>query len=245
MQDSNSKSQIQNRSLLKTLIVFTFIIAAITGAYLYNQKQENNTNSSNNSDQLGQKISGPTTVFYTKTVPIREKTQVRIKYIPPTGHSRIWLETGKKDNEPSVKVMVYHKQLNDLDYPVVQNDDYSLFQKEKLYNSVEDFIKNPPNTGKILLGPVVYNNKVIDTQKDNVEIMPNHIPEDVDYILTTFHKPYVEGNHFVFDRIMDTTNVSITNGEITWYLNAPGANEENPFYLNGVEVNFRQPYNIN
>lgn len=229
-------------------VVLLFLIVLITlSAIFYNISKNKDVKNSNNQNEENaiQKIPSEMAYFRTEVENIRVKTEVKIKYRLPEKQSAVWFGffPDKDINRPVY--LINHPIFNDLNWEKVDNSEYTLFQRSKNYDSVEEFLSNPPIDKKIIVDSVIYEYGVLKT--DNVLKLENdffEIGDDIYYILTTFHKPYKDGDWLVFERIIDASGAFIEDDKMTWYLQLIGVSENNPFFMNGVHVDFIQPGQI-
>lgn len=234
----NDKKYFKDIRILIALLVF--IVILLSGFLYFRNKNTKKKNKNENEDKV-QKIISNAAVFKIRAEDIRVKTLVKIRYKPPERKVPIWLGfNSNKDNTIS-NFLVDHPIFENIDWKEINNDKYTLFQKEFRYDSVDEFIKNPPKEEKILVDPSIYEYLILKTNLTEM-ISKDIDPNNYSYVLTTYHKPYFEKGWKVFERVIDTTNASLDETKnITWYIEMNGVSETNPFWMNYVDVVFLQP----
>lgn len=196
-----------------------------------------------------------TAVAYERTSPLKTVEQENIFFFSPTYQARnntfvsipfqyegappiIWIGLETQDGTKPILRFMEHPLLANLDWPRVENQTYSLYQRSAEFDSVEAFLKNPPNA-TIYIDPFLYDlNTFPQLNAQSLEV--NTDLSQADYILTTYHPLRVENNTRYFETTLDATNARVNDqGELIWYIQAPGVNPENPIQIGEIHVDYR------
>ncbi len=187
----------------------------------------------------GNIITSDFAVIPTEIVPDRKKTVITIPFKPPKERTEVWLSL-RLNNEKIVSSLMSHPDLNTLSWEYVGNDRYTLFQKQKLYQSIEEFISNPPPNAKIQADPDIIREGLLSG--DNVTELASLIDTNtLDYILTTYKPHYMENEWNVFKSIFDASDAYIDKETMFWTLTMKGVSPSNPFIFKWVYVDYLQP----
>jgi hypothetical protein len=226
-------------------ILPVFLIGALlVGYYFFDKYQENNKQieAEEAKKEEGQTIISSNALFQAKVEQIRERTIVKIRYQPPKNPTPIYLSFEPDEGLERPVITVMHPIFDSLNWPSVSNTQYTLFQREKIFDSVESFLGNPPQESYIITDPALLDKKIIRSDKV-AELQDNLSIEGTDYILTTYHKPFEEDGWMVYEALVDATNAYVGDGKMTWMMSMPNISEENPLRLNGIDITFNLPAN--
>lgn len=235
------------RQLPYTLIALLVVVGIAVWGILtqYNPTSLTKTTPSNPSTaetqttQL-QKIITPNAFFYSKTFPKLDATFVSIPFSFTSSPQPLWLFLETQSGIPRIGRLIYHPYLASLAWPTVTDGPITLYQKEKRFNSVADFLKNPPAAG-ILIDPAL---SVLPKYSNlNTNLIPESGELDLkahDYILTTYAPARFETDLNYYETIIDATSAQPNkNGELVWLIFAPDASESLPYSLGNIHVDYR------
>jgi hypothetical protein len=191
-----------------------------------------------------QKVIQPNALFYSKVFLNRNKTFISIPYRFDKEPLTLWLSLETQAHTPKIVRLMTHPTLTKISWPYFTDNNFTLYQKQKKYTNLADFIKNPPPQSVIMADPTLKNLplfksvKLIDLPDDPQAINLNQ----VDYILTSYlPKQRSEREVTFYEAIIDaTTAAPDSNNSLSWLILAPLATEANPFYLGNIHVDYRQ-----
>lgn len=241
----NNKDILLKKRRYSWLILILFLLTVIAAAYAYKQTKfhQGSVKSNQNivNDPNKNTIITDYAVIPVQIVPIRAKTVITIPFLPPKNRVEVWLSLILKDSE-QINFLMSHPDLNDLNWSYVGNDTYTLFQKEKHFDSVEQFLENIPKDKNIEADPQLITNypQLQNAAKDLAQKIDFN---SVDYILTTFRPFYYENNWSVFKTIVDTSSALVQEDKLMMTLTMAGVSENNPFVFNRIYVDYLQSNN--
>lgn len=178
--------------------------------------------------------------FYTQTLLERDRTEVSFPYALPDKEFTLWLGYTPTDQDVRSDILVSHPQLNNLAWDVVEGEGVFLHQRESVYESIEDFLADPPNPDKMVIDSFL---KSDYPQFESVAISDFEINSDqVDFIFTSFNHSRLMDGIYYFERTIDASDALLTtDNAIEWYIRVPELIEDQGFYLVGnINVNYRQ-----
>ena len=176
--------------------------------------------------------------FYTKKFIERPKAELIIPFSYETEQAPI-LFVGFTPNQENTQVahLISHPQLDDLNWSSIQTEDLTLYQKSSNYNSIDEFLKNPPEISKTIVDDLLLQDH---PQLEGASNTESTFPlEEFDYILTTYKKPEIQDNIYYAKTIFKIDNAELNeNQEIQWFVRAPQADQENKYLLGNINVNY-------
>jgi hypothetical protein len=191
-------------------------------------------------------ITGPNAFFYTKVFLERDKTFVSFPFKPPSPPQLIWLFLVMQEGTPHTRLLISHPQLNDLEWPSVTNGFVTLYQREKQYETIDDFINNPPASSQtsVLMDP--YLTRINPYQEVPATQISEREPylelDNINYILTTYHPPRIgnDGYHY-YETTLDAGLAQLNDSEqLIWQILSPATSETNPLTIGTIHVDYRQ-----
>lgn len=186
------------------------------------------------------KIVQPTAVFYSKIFQARDKTFVSIPYKFEGGEVQpLWLYLSTPAGETTIARLMAHPVLYNLNWDRIADNHVALYQKSKKYNSIQDFLANPPGIAQVAIDQELI--KVPPYSSLNATTLtPETNPETMDYILTTYQPSRQEGDVFFYETILDATKALVNDKkELSWTIVAPQATTKTPYYIGSIHVDFR------
>ena len=238
----SNKIRILPKTPQKSTLIFILAFILLTSIVLYSY----NRNEPQSDIDLGKVvetkdgniINNDFAVIPTKIVPNRKKTVITIPFIPPKDRVEVWLSLRLND-EKLINSLMSHPDLNTLKWDYASSDRYTLFQKSKQFDSIEDFLINIPENARIQADPDVLTDS-LSSYPNATELSSNINFDEVDYILTTY-KPFYKGNKWsVFKSVFDASNAYIDNDTMFWTLSMKGVSSSNPFVFQHVYVDYLQ-----
>jgi len=135
--------------------------------------------------------------------------------------------------------LVAHPTLEQLDWPSINDQRVYLYQRKRVYKTIDDFFKKPPSSNKVVVEKSIKSaapyNRVV-----GLDLTDSFDPNTVDYVLTTYRKPRIENGVSYYENIIDASSGLVnTNQKLTWLINVPKASKEAPFYIGEVHVDYR------
>jgi hypothetical protein len=177
--------------------------------------------------------------FDVASSPIRNRTKVHFYYYVTGAMPDIRLSLKGSDESFKEVAVVNNAFLSNLAWPVVENDQTSLFQQNPMYGSIEDFLSNPPPGSQVVadstsaaaygLVPAQYN------------LLSKSSPQQtVAYVLTTYHRPVRDGVYEEFTYTVDASQAFIdSTGKISWELSIdPSPTPSDPLFLSTVDIEY-------
>src|SRR6056297_396836 len=82
-----------------------------------------------------------------------------------------------------------NKYLDNLNWHYIKEDGISLWQKNKKYSSVSDFVNNLPNNEEIIVFNYDFDNKILDDSKKIIKWHKNIDLSDKNYIIADYISP--------------------------------------------------------
>ncbi|NMB56615.1 hypothetical protein GYA19_01600 [Candidatus Beckwithbacteria bacterium] len=245
------QQNILNLNFAKNILVVALIgFLAVYGVKQWqkDQKKENNKKVQGEQTNEVQNIYTQQAGFSTKTTAIKQKTSIKIVYKLPQEKGPIWLKLATQKEHPQIYRLIYHPMFEKLEWNKwvkLTNDKYTFLEKTQAYQSIEDFLKNPPVNTHILIDNTVDeeyflpNNKVSyidDHEEDNLD--------EIDYILTTYKPSAEENNFLVYENTIDATYALESEGNLSWQLTMASVSQDNPMQIDSIDVVYNQPKDI-
>jgi len=219
--------------------LFIFLASLAGISYAYRQQQSRGVQKG--STQI---VNSPThniltteyAIIPVKSFNDRKNTKITIPFIPPKGQLEVWLSLRLND-EKKMHFLMSHADLNQLDWDYVSNNNLTLFQKNKSYDSIDDFIQNIPVDSAIQADESLIekyfqgyeNAKPLDKKLDK---------NTVDYILTSYRPFYFKNKWSVFETTIDATDAFIDKDTLFMEFNIQGISEENPLAFEQIYVDY-------
>jgi hypothetical protein len=188
------------------------------------------------------KIIQPNAIFYSQTFLSRNKTFITFPFKFDAKPQPLWLTLQAQIGQPAIQRLVMHPMLYELSWRRLESDTLSLYQRERTYSSVEDFLKNPPANKEMRIDdPVITITGGLFKDVAKIDENTLGVPDTVGYILTSYKPPLEKDGWFHYEAILNAeTAQANANNELVWHLQAPKATEENPFYLGDIHIDYRQ-----
>ncbi len=190
-------------------------------------------------EQTWKKVIQPNIAFASQTYQDHAITHVLIPLKFGTYPQTVWLIiNGNSPTQPN-PILMTHPQLMNLTWKAIDDGIIHLYQRQKTYKSMEDFIDNPPDPEKIAIDLGVQKiekyNSVVGKELD--ETIDSN---SVDYILTTFVPPKSNNDVYYYENTFDTSQVILDkDNKILWQMNAPEATETNPLYIGHINIDYQ------
>jgi len=232
--------KILNHPRFKLILLFGFFIGSLLIViYAYRQQQYRGTQRGS-AQILDSKTKNILTTEYA-LIPVnslsgRTKASITIPFVPPQGQIEVWLSLRLNDDKKQ-NYLMSHADLNTLNWPSVSNESYTLFQKNKKYNSVEEFLSNLPQDSLIQADPDIITqyfagNDLIKPLAAKIDF------EQLDYILTTFKPFYYQNQWSVFKTTINTSDAFISDDNMYLEFFIKGISDSNPFIFEQVYVDY-------
>ncbi|MFC1653316.1 hypothetical protein ACFL1M_00525 [Patescibacteria group bacterium] len=173
--------------------------------------------------------------FNTEVIGNQDRTQIYIPFSFEKKHIDLWFGYYLEEKQPK-EWLIYHPQLFNLSWDKILENEISLYQKEKKYESVKDFLENP--SGEI------YADTYIIGEYERLDAKPLYTDlnlEEIDYIITTEIPVRFDNGTFYYENIINSTEaVRNSDDQVKWYIRAPSATEDNAFYLGNIDITYLQ-----
>ncbi len=177
-------------------------------------------------------------LFYSKVLLHRTQAQITLPFIPPPDPAIIYVGFTPKDSLQRSEYLIYHPQLDQLTWDYLSQDSLRLYQKTPSYDSISDFISNPPPTRYATdlhlnrqypqLTHAGATNEFLDLTQ-------------YDYILTSYQPSTPQSNYFIYQNTIDVSNAQLNDiNEIEWYLRSFQVTTQNPYQVGKINIEFIQ-----
>lgn len=187
------------------------------------------------------KIISSNAFFYSKVYPKLDKTFISIPYKFTSNPQPLWLILETQAGIPRIGRLMYHPDLEKLDWHTVTNGTVTLYQREPTYTSVEDFIQSPPHSGVLIDPPLTVIADYVNLK--NADLIPESGHLDLNthqYILTSYSPPRHENDYNFYETTIDATIAQPNDrNELVWLIHAPDAGDNNPYLLGNIHVDYR------
>ncbi len=177
--------------------------------------------------------------FFSKILLERNRTLVSIPFNYEKNTPILFLGFLPVQGYTNNERLISHPQINNLPWSLISQDGISLYQKNKTYDTIQSFLDNPPNPSLIASDPILSYDKpnLTGAQSLFAEIDLNQI----EYIFTTYKPSELDNGVYYYETIFDATNAQLTDhNEISWYIKAPLASQDNTFLLGQINVEYLQ-----
>lgn len=226
------------KSTLIFIAVFFILIIGALYAYNRNQGQSEIDLGKVIETKNGNIINNDFAIIPTKIVPNRKKTVVTIPFIPPKERVEVWLSL-RLNNEKLINTLMSHPDLNKINWGYVSSERYTLFQKNKNFNNIDDFLKNIPDDAQIQADPDIVM-ELLSNYSNASKLAAEINFNEVDYILTTYKPFYKENKWSVFKSVFDASDAFVDKDTIFWTLSMKGVSPSNPFVFEHIYVDYLQ-----
>ncbi len=247
---TNSKTktfpELESIRVLFILLMIIVIIAIVSVVREFYPPQTPIVSLEPNPNQQEVTITGPNAFFYTKVFLDRDKTFVSFPFKPPSPPQLIWLFLVMQEGTPHTRLLISHPVISTLEWESITDDFATLYQKVPRYDSIDDFLSNPPTSSQttVLMDPYLSRTNpyqevpatAIPERDDNLNL------DGIDYILTTYHAPRIghDGFHY-YETTLNAQLAQLNDSEqLIWQILAPQANQDNPLTIGTIHVDYRQ-----
>ncbi len=224
------------------LAPFILVIAmtlGLLGAHELVQRSINRESVAPTPAQSLQKVIQPNAFFYSGVIAKRNQTQVSINYSMADYPHVMHLDLVVPDGSSAVTRLVTHPLLTSLQWEHIESDGIRLYQKNKSFQTIEQFASKPP-LGKTILADEAL---ILTTAYKGLNAKPlNEFAtlDGIDYILTTYVPSQPLGNGQRYQTVLDASSALVNlKNELVWHIRIPTATLEHPLFLGGVEVNYQ------
>ncbi len=186
-----------------------------------------------------QKVIQPNAFFYSGVVAKRNQTQVSVNYSMSDYPHVMHLDLIVPDGTQTISRLITHPILTSLPWEYVESNGIRLYQKTKIYQSIDQFATKPAAGKTILADEALI---LTPAYKDlNAKPLNEFASLDgIEYILTTYVPSQPLGTGHRYQTILDSSSALVNlKNELVWHIRIPTATLEHPLYLGGVEVNYQ------
>jgi hypothetical protein len=185
------------------------------------------------------RVTNPRVAFFTKIFLERNKTYIGIPFKYESGIQITWLTLQSSSSATPTEWLVAHPNLNNLTWSSINDGTIYLYQKKKQYNSMADFLKNPPPPNLLVIDESVQQVSTYSGVK-GTPLYETFNPNDYDFILTTFIRSEQNGNELYYENIVDASLGYISaNDKLTWEISVPSATESAAYSIGEIHVDYR------
>lgn len=177
--------------------------------------------------------------FYSKKVLSRNLVELTLPFKPATPPPILFLGFTGKNQDLRRDILISHPQISDLNWDQLNFENIHLYQRTPKFQSVAQFLSQPPNTSSIAVDPnlmISYPQfKTAAPTSSNLDL------EKIDYILTTFTTPESQQDFLLVKKTIDVTDAKINdNNEIEWYLKQQNQSQQVTYWLGNINVDYLQ-----
>lgn len=189
-----------------------------------------------------QTITTTRAIFKTQALlPYRERTHLMIPFKTDQPHQEIWLSLQTQSDQEEIILLIDHPIFQELNWPKLVNQQYTLFQKEVNYQSMEEFLSNPPPADQIVADYPLINRGIVPVGSKALEKSTNF--NNFQYFLTTYRPHEYQNDFLVYRTVFDSSTGQLNEqDQLTWVFNMPSISPENKLYLKNIHVDFRLPF---
>lgn len=199
-------------------------------------------------------ISSPMAVFFTNVLAEDiSQTYIQFDYTFDIPDQELWLTLQTHEGSDPVIILVSHPIINNVEWPKIQSPQYSLFQKNSRYQTVENFLLNIPPESIIVADPsLIYQGQLFDKPEQTIALSAQSEIETIDYILTTYHASVQNESYQTFSAVVDASNGEIIecreddldcHPRLMWKLDMPTVSSQNLLYLDNIQIDYTQDKN--
>jgi hypothetical protein len=229
-------------SLASWPILIAFAIVASIGLAIHyeNSRPEQNDQPKTQSGNW-QKVTTQQAVFTTQIFLARDLTYVLIPIKFDSNPQTIWLNFDATPSAQPAQLLVTHPHLSQLEsWNHIAEKTIHLYQKEKTYTTLDEFIKNPPRQNVILADPAIIALSRFSSLR-TTPLSENTTLEGIEYVLTTFTNPQFKEGAYWYENTVDASYGVISDkNSLAWGLLAPNVSETNPYYLGEIHVDYQR-----
>ena len=251
--------------LIRLGVVLTATILIITSGYLV---WENKQNQFHENDQTTTDSSQPQTIqtsngkiistqgliyipgqvanFSVDANPLRVRTKIRLTYLKPPQPAPIRLHLPMTYGIDPLYKLVDHPIFHNMKWSMIQNEDFSLYQKQPQFETIDQFLNANLSDQKILFDVTIPDDikQQLDKGQEFNEDYPENYEQEYDFVFTSYKPSIIKDNFYVFETIVDTTQALIKDNKMTFSIYANKVSKQNPLYMKEISVDFVQPGNI-
>jgi hypothetical protein len=141
-------------------------------------------------------------VFNLKVPETQNTIRVVYRYRCVTLCSSLWMSFPSTESKTPIRLLLQHDVLKKFRFPSVTDRGITLFQKQVIYHSIDEFMNNPPTSG------LVYSDTNFLQGSFDLEKTP-------DFIVTSYQRPRLFPDGWIeFAQNFDTDGVARSNGYI-------------------------------
>lgn len=225
------------------ILITAVVIIALVGiirAGLYQQPPGATPDSAQTQPGSWKRIINPTAVFSSKIFMDRSSTYVGIPIKFDDHLKESWLTLVSSPSAQPSDFLMTHPQLEHLDWTYVHRGVIYLYQRQKQYDSIEDFMANPPPINQVAMDPGI---KTLDYYKD-VEGYPIDSAfrlEAVNYLLTTYIPPIIMDDGFFYKNFIDASvGIVDSDDNLSWRITVPDTSSASAFYLGQIHIDYNR-----
>lgn len=222
-----------------SLILILVLTLGLLGAHQLVQQSINRERVAPAPAQSLQKVIQPNAFFYSGVVAKRNQTQVSVNYSMGDYPHVMHLDLIVPDGAQTISRLITHPLLTSLPWEYVESNGIRLYQKTKIYQSINQFATKPAAGNTILADEAL----ILAPAYKSLNAKPlNEFAslDGIEYVLTTYAPSQPLGNGHRYQTILDASSALVNlKNELVWHIRIPTATLEHPLYLGGVEVNYQ------
>lgn len=186
-----------------------------------------------------QKVISPQAVFSTQVMLDRINTFVLLPIRFENNPQTTWLSFDSTDSAKLHEFLIIHPKLLELNWDKIDDNSIHLYQRKKVYKSIDEFLKNPPPKEKILSDFAVmqispYNQLQLTELSEQSDITT------VDYILTSYIPLKQKDGAFYYENIIDASQATVANNKMSWSIFISKTSDTNPYYLGNIHIDYNR-----
>lgn len=180
--------------------------------------------------------------FYTPVYGNLSQTNVQIPFgfYPEDPIQILILGYSAQGDRAGREFVISHPDLDQLDWPSISSGRLTLYQKDRVYQNITDFIQNPPSLDRVAVDSYLTSRYSSLADAETTDLAIDF--EEIDFVLTSYQSPSYINGVYTASRVIDTSNADLNdNNEIGWYIRAPAnLDQENRYLLGQISVDFVQ-----
>lgn len=187
-------------------------------------------------------ITSTNVFFSTRAVTDMHNTHVNIAYrFLDDQPQPFWLKLGMTNYAPPMSRLVYHPDLAKLDWPQLQRQELTLFQREDTYDSIQEFLDNPPDLDTLLIEEDLAKYPAYSQLQASTFASERLNLEKIDFILTTFRHPDIRDSSLYYQTVLNAASARINeNDNLSWHLFAPEVSPDHSIEVTNLHIDYIQ-----
>lgn len=186
-----------------------------------------------------QKVVNPQAIFSTAILLDRNKTFVYLPIRYEKKPQTTWLSFDSSSSAQLSQFLVVHPALINLNWNKLDQGTVHLYQKNKIYKSIDDFLSRPPEKSKLLADYAVLQISPFK-QLSATELTEQSNLNDFDFVLTSLVPLQYKNGAYYYENIVDASSAIIKSNKMSWMIYVSEASATNPYYMGEIHIDYRR-----